>query len=840
MPMPVFPLLAPLPRVPRPTLVAVLLAAAAACGPGGATTVPGALHLADRLEDARVQSAPVPEAARREMRWEFTDGAGPWTAAATADAAQLADMELQQGDEGLLLTLASSVQQPGAMLVGGIAVSLPDLAFADWDRLLVEARTTDTFFGITAGFNLGTAGSLPGQMDFFFSLDEAPPMFNDGSRQLYSIPLAIGEGAAPPERLDSVGVFVAGTIGQTVEISSITLIPRGAEFAEDFGTRPVTLDHVARTSLFAHAPAELTWSLDVPEGGRLDTALATLPGASVEYRVTVRDDNGDRVLLEEPITQAETWHQRSVSLERYAGRRIDLVLSANTDQEGALAIWGAPVVSGRDRRAPDVLFYVIDGGGADFMSVYGYNRRTTPFLEALASEGVVFERAHSNATWTQPSTASFMTSLQHSVLGGLRRGSHSTPIPANAVTMAEHMRRGGYVTASFTSNPNAGKVIGLQRGMDVMRDTEPGHHSASSRDLHERFWRLREDYPAAPLWVHFQTTDVHEPNEPIAPYAGLWVTPEDRRRIGEWEQRLFEVAFEDFGTTSISEFYRRAMEEAEIDARSYYEIRRSLYDETMAFQDEQLRRFVARLKAEGRWENTLLVIGSDHGHPAGSFARFGRGLFDPQPDPWEGALFDSYSTRVPLIFVWPAGIPGGQRFEQPVSMIDVLPTILDLAGLPAPAVLQGRSLAPLMLGDPDWEPTPVFLDEFRVDSDTGGMIGNLEIIDGRWGASLQIGPTEEENAMATGRHAIPAGGRWAMVHPFFPDAPRLLLYDLWNDPFATRNVNAEHPDLVEHYRDLLFRQWDAHVALAQQFAGVDQVELAPEQLEQLRALGYIR
>ena len=71
---------------------------------------------------------------------------------------------------------------------------------------------------------------------------------------------------------------------------------------------------------------------------------------------------------------------------------------------------------------PNVVFYVFDGGAADYMSVYGYNRRTIPTLERLAEEGVVFERAYSNSGWTLQSTASFMTSLQTSVTGGLTCG----------------------------------------------------------------------------------------------------------------------------------------------------------------------------------------------------------------------------------------------------------------------------------------------------------------------------------------------------------------------------------------------------------------------------------
>src|SRR6185503_2438094 len=160
---------------------------------------------------------------------------------------------------------------------------------------------------------------------------------------------------------------------------------------------------------------------------------------------------------------------------------------------------------------------------------YGYGRPTTPFLQQLARQGVVFEHAYSNATWTQASTVSFMTSLQHSVLGGLRRGVHSTPVPKAAVTMAERFRRGGYQTAVLTTNPNCARLVGLERGVDWLRDDETEHHSTSSRELHERFWELRKTYPGGPWWVHFQTTDVHEPNEPESPFAGRFVTAAERQ-----------------------------------------------------------------------------------------------------------------------------------------------------------------------------------------------------------------------------------------------------------------------------------------------------------------------
>jgi hypothetical protein len=119
------------------------------------------------------------------------------------------------------------------------------------------------------------------------------------------------------------------------------------------------------------------------------------------------------------------------------------------------------------------------------------------------------------------------------------------------------------------------------------------------------------------------------------------------------------------------------------------------------------------------------------------------------------------------------------------------------------------------------------------------MVGNLEIVDGRFGASLEIGPHASDDP-ARGRHSVPAGGRWGAVHPWFAEPPRLLLYDLEQDPFATRAVNDEHPELVERYRKLLLEHWNAHRALAQRFHEAEEEPLTSEQLEQLRALGYVR
>jgi arylsulfatase A-like enzyme len=154
-------------------------------------------------------------------------------------------------------------------------------------------------------------------------------------------------------------------------------------------------------------------------------------------------------------------------------------------------------------------------------------------------------------------------------------------------------------------------------------------------------------------------------------------------------------------------------------------------------------------------------------------------------------------------------------------MIDVLPTILDLTGLPMPEVMQGQSLAPLLLGKEGWEPRPVIFDQFNVDRNTGEFRGSIEVIDGRWGASLEINPDPERPPEQ--QRPVP-----------------LLLYDLWNDPFCLRSLHEEQPDLVEKYTQYLEAQWEAHQALAQHFTRSGETLLTPEQMETLRSLGYVQ
>lgn len=798
------------------------------------------LHLEDHLNAATVQGSEVPKDRPKAVEWRFDQPQPDWKPVKPIPA-QWEAVKPVRAEDALRLALTGTNRNPGnRRLNGTIYVELPDWSLEKWAYVEIRALTSDHMRNIGLNFNYTEEDPRnPDGLPFYSGGDRAP-LITDGTVQTYRLSLdrrGMRSWDGPWTHLAIWFNSRKDAEVATLDILSVSVIPKNVTYADGpVGVKTEVRSEAHRRVLYTHAPGRLEYRIRVPEAGRLDVGLGVLRNdVRVTFRVTVRSDGDEaETLLEETYADKEHWAQRSVDLSGMAGNTVTLALEADAERAGTVALWAAPTLSGaRTTDKPNVIFYVIDGAGADFMSVYGYNRRTTPNLERIAAQGAIFERAYSNAAWTKPSTASFMTSLHHSVLGGYK--SDSDPLPDQATTMAQHLHRAGYQTAVFTSNPHAGSLSDLQRGVDVFRDKGAENHSASSVELHEDFWKWREEYPGEPFWVHFQTTDVHELQRPVAPFAGLYVAPPSRSNFFAWWRRVWDFGrgwFQDHQT--VSGFYRERLEEIGVDPVAFFNTQRGLYDETMAHQDYQLGRLVERLKATGGWENTLLIVASDHGHPAGSFSRFGRELIDPPPPEWEGALFDSYRAHIPMILVWPGHIAPGQRFREQVSMIDMLPTVLDLAGLPMPEVFQGQSLAPLLLGEEGWEPRPVIFEQLQNDSETGEFTGHIEVMDGRWGASLEIYPER-----ATGEAKVRPAGWWRAARPHRPEVPRLLLYDLWNDPYTLHSVNEEHPDLVEKYTKFLEAQWEAHLKLAQRFTPSGDSPLMPEQLQTLRSLGYI-
>jgi arylsulfatase A-like enzyme len=794
-------------------------------------TADSTLHLEEHLEAATVDGSEVPEERLRPVTWRFDspDSAvrvTPWPGrgAARAEhidgALRVALEEATIGPEG-----GGPYWAPLPARRAIIVLELSNWQREDWAEVSIQARAS----------NAGTLAIAYNLVEFEPDTGaivqhggEAAALLADNLVHRYVFPVrSTGRGRWPFARSEWEYPWQQLVIGLwaneplTVEILSVTATPKGEAFSSArAGVGTVERKGGIRRALYTHAPSRIEWSVRVPKEGRLDTGLAVFQEDDpVAFRVAVTEEGREReVLLEEQVAGPE-WTQRSVDLSAFSGRLVQIALETEGTSPGAVCFWGAPTLSGNEAAGrsggkgtrPSVIFYVIDGAGADWMSVYGYNRRTTPFLEELAREAVVFEQAYSNATWTKVSTPSFMTSLMYSAISPYR--SFTDQVPEGVPTMAERFGAVGYQTGVFTSNPFAVTMSGLERGVDLVKVEEVEVQATSSELLHQSFFEWRETYPSRPYWAHFQTTDVHEPFRPPAPFAGLFIDPERRERYIEWDDELLYKRPESYEARGITVEQHALAQQA-------------LYDEGMAHQDHHLRRLVDRLKASDKWHNTILVIASDHGYPAGSH-RYMPGL------DFEAPIVHPYATRVPLLFVAPGRIAGGRRVATPVSMIDVMPTLLDLVGLPPLEVQQGRSLAPFLRGETaELAPRPVFIEKLGQESAGGSLVGTIGVIDGRWAASLLV-----QDQQVIPQESMPRHGDGLSAH--LQRTEKLLLWNRETDPFMARSVHLEHPDLVTHYREMLEEQLEAHQALAQRFTPGEESPLTPEQLRTLRALGYI-
>jgi choline-sulfatase len=811
--------------------LALLLCLLTAFGCKGAASTDQALtgemplHLEDHLSAARIEGSDVPKNMPEPLEWHFDKDMQGWKATVPLRPG-IKQIEASHHEDALRLTLTKETRNPWGYRMGSVHVDLADLNHGDWGFILIQARTRDDLTWMSPAFNLREKrGNNPDEQGTFLYWGDSATIINDGEVHSYLMRVDIAwpeEGKIPWKQLGiSVG---SGQQEQdnsrkgpiNFDILSVSVIPKEAAYAKSkAGSSRESWGRTGRNVLYTHVPGKLLYEVTIPNKGRLDVGLGLLKKDNpVDFRVSVREraaESGPKVLLKETYSGEKPRVQRSIDLSSLAGKSVVLTLETDAEHPGNVAFWGAPTISGaRATDKPNVIFYIIDGAAAEYMSVYGYNRRTTPNLERLAAEGAVFENAHSNSSWTKISVPSFMTSLHNSVLGGYQ--TESDPLPEQAVPMAERMHKAGYMTEVLTSNPYCGRLSSLDRGVDSMVDTElidyDPNKAPPSEELHREFWSFREAYPGEPFWVHFQPTDVHRPWKPVAPFAGLFATLDERRVFDEMMKKMEKVT---------SQNYADQIEKAGVDPALYSQISRKLYDESMAHQDHTIGKLVERLKERGEWENTLFIVAADHSHESAALP-----LLDPAQPKYLEPLLAAQVSWIPMIFVWPGRIPPGRRFSQPVSMIDMLPTILDLAGLPPSEISQGQSLAPLLLGKPGWTPRPVVFDEFNIVDNY--FYGSIEVIDGRWGASLLIDPRPDDKKTPIER-----------LRP----AP-LLIFDTWEDPHAFKSLHEARPDLVEKYSKMLDRIWKEHQALAKKFSRAGNMPLTPEQIETLRSLGYLR
>jgi arylsulfatase A-like enzyme len=329
--------------------------------------------------------------------------------------------------------------------------------------------------------------------------------------------------------------------------------------------------------------------------------------------------------------------------------------------------------------SPNLILISIDSLRADHLGCYGYPKPTSPSIDALAKEGFLFRNAVSTTTWTLPAHISMLTALYpqvHQVVGDGHR------LNPNAVVCTEILKQHGYRTAGFVSAPLLSSVFGYNQGFDIYDDytirfpsLEDSHQGATAPDLHAQVGKWIEGNYHDPFFLFLHYWDVHYDYAPPPPFDTLF----DPNYTGEISGRDF--------------FHDPRIVEG-MPARDLQHVL-ALYDGEIAFTDSYIGRLFELLKRLGIYENSIIVVTSDHGDE----------FFEHGCKGHRNNLFDE-TLCVPLIIKFPHGnlrpdlgprLPLGTRIAEQVSIVDIVPTFLDCLGIDPGMTFDGRSLMPLLL-----------------------------------------------------------------------------------------------------------------------------------------------
>lgn len=324
----------------------------------------------------------------------------------------------------------------------------------------------------------------------------------------------------------------------------------------------------------------------------------------------------------------------------------------------------------------NVILITIETLRADHLSIYGYDKETSPNIDDFAKEGIIFANAVSAAPSTCPSIASIMTSKYPSFHGMLLNPYY---FPQENITLAEILKKNGYQTAAFVGNFTLRKAKRLNKGFDIYDDTYPEEEKV--RHLPERIasslneaamdWLSQNYKKEFFLWLHYQ--DPHGPYTPPSLYDKKF----DRSlyRVNKKVNLLAEDDNSGFGGIP---WYQQLDGDGKKDARYYI----SQYDGEIAYLDYYLGQFFDFIKKLEIEEKTLIILTADHGEAMdndhGYYFSHENGLTEDQ-------------IRVPLIIKFP-GCEKSKIIKYQVSTINIMPTVLDLTGISISHKIQGKNL----------------------------------------------------------------------------------------------------------------------------------------------------
>ncbi len=611
--------------------------------------------------------------------------------------------------------------------------------------------------------------------------------------------------------------------GSTFEIESIRLIMRKDYLASiPTGVSWQGLSGIFQESVVMRAPEKLQFTVTLPQNPALELNLGTIENYPVTFNLSIQQKgwNREQNLLSRTITTPQRWDRNLIDLSRFAGQTALIQFSLSAEKSGTLGIWGNPVIRNRQTESAQkekpqrVILIWTDTLRKDHLHTFGYSRETSPNISKLASQGVKFADAIAQATWTKVATPSMLTSLYP-----MTNTVHNfyDRLPSSATTLAEVFYNAGYATVNYCGNLFTGKFSNLHQGFEEVNEdislSDP-NSSKNSRESMDKFLPWLESHKSVPFFAFLHLYDPHDPYKPKAPYDTLWADP-----ARDKQQQLEEKKVLDAVTNPLMRLFKMPtkdeFEKAGVDPKPFIQYNIDLYDGSIRGMDAEIGRMIEKLKELDLDKKTMIVIAGDHGE---EFLDHGK--------TFHGQSLYGELTDVTLLFWAPQYLPKNKVVPETVEIVDLMPTILELCNLRGPKEMQGESLVPLMKNVIDSHDAEA--SEWRE----------------RPAISERANTGEESNAPPPFNYEAYSiiSGPWKLIHNVLPQQgqPEFELFDRTNDAYDHHNVASNHPEIVQRLSHEL-HLWKQHVDAVKLKSDSEETQnMTTEEIERLRALGYIQ
>ncbi|NIM90309.1 MAG: sulfatase-like hydrolase/transferase [Candidatus Aminicenantes bacterium] len=581
---------------------------------------------------------------------------------------------------------------------------------------------------------------------------------------------------------------------------------------------PVVTQAQTVSALFAPPKSIFEFKLELPEFPVLEFGYGLLKraweerGDGVNFVILLEEGGKERIIFSSYLNPYQEENQRKIIQEKidlagYQRKKVKLRFLTEgfppglgssrefPDRRNDLSFWHNPVIyqsqDGREQ-VPDglnVILISIDTLRADHLKCYGYEKQTSPQVDRLAQDGVLFEHAFSPSPWTLPSHVSMLTSLD-----SLQHGVNSTKsrIAKSTVTLAEILRVNDYFCSAFTEGGQVSARFGFSKGFDSYHETKGALYIQESVEhLFRRTDKWIDNNKDKLFFLFLHTYQVHGPYDPPPPYDQVF----SKRKIQD-KTKFFERVLG-----------RRKNKFITVNDQEKEDII-SLYDGGIRYTDEHLiKPLVKKLQKTGLYDRTAIIFTSDHGEE----------FYDHEGWTHSHSLYNEL-IRIPLIIKFPHSKFKAKRIENFVRLIDIVPTVLEELGLEVSDYgFNGNSLLKMIRGEGEGDRS--FISYL-------GPEGFLHI--------------PEKISMNKNRYKLILNSPYtkktlSYFRPPPPPFQRIELYNLEEDPLESNNLALHLREIAQEMQIKLVE----YLKKAREKKALERAFIDEELEERLRALGYI-